>query len=150
MSCYSTDEMTVIPAISQAQNTTSNTGISKADIDLIIGGVLISLPIIFYITMCCVGSICCGGNYRQNSYTSRVEPRLRTSRTNQRGAEYNATSATRPPQHLSIPRSDIPPRRTSTVAKVSHDAQDNIKGSVIQQHLQWQESMLQDWPETSV
>ncbi len=48
-------------------------------------------------------------------------------------------------------RSDIPPRHTSAVAKVvSHDAQDNIKGSVIQQHLQWRESMLQDWPETSV
>ena len=123
--------MTVIPAISQAQNRPSN--IAPKSLTLLISGISGGIGVIICIAFC-VGIVCRRAlrdkNNPRRSNNSRVEPRVRTDRvTYQRGEEFNATAATIPPQqHITFSIPMVP--QTSALRQSVNTESDSIGGTV--------------------
>ncbi len=98
--------MTVIPAISQAQNRPSNIGLGNSESPMLIGG-LSGAGIGVICIAVCLGCMC--RHLRQSNHlrrynNSQVEPRVRTgSITYQRGAEYNVDTIPQQPLAFSLP-----------------------------------------------
>ncbi len=117
--------MTVIPAISQAQNRPSN--IAPKSLTPLISGISGGIGVLICIAFC-VGIVCRRAPRRSNN--SRVEPRIRTGRvTYQRGEEFNSVAATIPPQqHITFSIPMVP--QTSALRQSVNTESDSIGGTV--------------------
>ncbi len=122
--------MTVIPAISQAQNRPSNTGPNFSP--LIYGG-LGGIPGLICIAIC-LGCMCRHLRHRNNHprrFMFRVEPiaGVRTARaTYQRGAEYNAAATIQPQQPIAFSIPMVP--QTSALRQPVNTDSDSIGKTV--------------------